>query len=156
MITIDGINTIMERIGSGEETIEAVARTGDTEWAVAFESGAVVSIELLYDEGRLLLTALLGRPPADRRDALCRTLLSYNALWARTGVVMALGGEGGQVIQSSALDVLGIDAPRLSAALVNFARKAAVWRDALANGQAGGPEMPLILDTGSSDAWIRA
>lgn len=148
------LDRIIAELADALGFVSRIDRLSDGSWAVATDRGRVVMIDLMPDDGKLMLSALLGAPEARHSAAVHLALLSYNAAWQDTGgVAMAVGGGGGQVMQTFPLGLAGLDGERLAATIENFVTKADIWADYIARGPRTG-EAPA--DAGAADAWIRA
>jgi hypothetical protein len=154
MMRAEDIDTLMAATGPMLPEAEGIARTGEAQWAVAWESGSVVIADLAEEGARLVLSTLLGTPAREHRETILTTLLSYNALWRETGgVTLALAGAEGEAMQLCPLATAGLDAGTLAGLLVNFENKARVWRGFVALGPANAPAE--LADAGA-ETWFRA
>jgi hypothetical protein len=134
------VQGLIEALGARNDEIEVITRNGDAQWSVGFDEDTVVTLDLVADQAKLVLSAPLGRPPTEQRLAAYEAMLSYNMLWLETGgVTMGLGGAHGELVQlfelNAADDDLTLDL--LDVVLVNFAEKARMWRRVIAEGSFG-------------------
>jgi len=81
------IQGLIEAVGPQVEAVQAVGQTGDTEWAVMFDSDTTVMLDLVTEQQKLVLSIDLGRPAQESRLATYETMLAYNLLWQETGEV---------------------------------------------------------------------
>ena len=94
------VQGLIVALGAADDDIETITRNGEAEWSVAFDGDTIVTLHLVADEARLVLTVPLGRPPEEQRLAAYETMLCYNMLWPETGGVrMGLGGPHGELVQ---------------------------------------------------------
>jgi hypothetical protein len=122
-------------LGAADDEIETITRNGDADWSVAFDGDTIVTLYLVADEAKLVLTVPLGRPPEDQRLAAYETMLCYNMLWADTGGVrMGLGGPHGELVQIVDLWTGSLSVEALGTVLRNVAAKARMWRRVIADG----------------------
>jgi hypothetical protein len=134
------IQGLIEALGPVNDEIEVITRNDDAQWSVGFDEDTVVTLDLVADQAKLVLSIPLGRPPTEQRLAAYETMLSYNLLWPETGgVKMALGGEHGELVQLFELNAAGLTPDLLDAILANFVEKARMWRRVIAEGSFGGP-----------------
>ncbi len=134
------VQGLIEALGARNDEIEVITRNGDAQWSVGFDEDTVVTLDLVADQAKLVLSAPLGRPPTEQRLAAYEAMLSYNMLWLETGgLTMGLGGAHGELVQlfelNAADDDLTLDL--LDVVLVNFAEKARMWRRVIAEGSFG-------------------
>lgn len=133
------IQALIEAIGPANDAIGFITRNADDQWSVGFDEDTVVTLDLVADQAKLVLSIPLGRPLAEQRLAAYETMLSYNLLWPETGgVTMALGGEQGELVQLFELNAAdGLTPGLLDTVLVNFVDKARMWRRVIADGSFG-------------------
>ena len=120
-----------------------VREYSDISWVFAMTEEILVSVD--FDDTRdvVVLTANLGKPAAGNLQATYALLLEMTTLWRDTGGLrMGLDAADGFVTQVIDLSVRGLDAPRLAAALANFAELANAWRSILQH-----TEDPLSFDS---------
>lgn len=135
MISTDDIAALMEGLGPEDEEIEAITRNGEAEWSVAFDEAAIVTLEHMPDQHKLMLSMPLATPPTEQRLAAYQAMLCYNLLWQETGgVTLALGGAHGAAYLLFPLSTVDLDLAGLDTVLSNFAAKGRIWRDAIASG----------------------
>lgn len=140
MASVEEIAALFEALGPLDDEIELIMRNGETEWSVAFEEDIVITLTLVAEQHKLMLSMPLATPPAEQRLAAYQTLLCYNLIWEETGgVSMALGGAHGAVIQLFALSTVDLDLEGLHLVLQNFAEKGRVWRDVIGSGSFAEP-----------------
>lgn len=140
MTIVESVAELMVALGPHDDEIDTITRNSETEWSVAFDEDTIVTLNLVAEQQKLVLSSTLASPPTEQRLAAYETLLSYNLLWEETGgVTMALGGAHGAVVQLFDLSTAGLDLARLDAVLVNFAVKARNWREVIASGSFAAP-----------------
>ena len=136
---VEQVQGLIEALGARNDEIEVITRNGDAQWSVGFDEDTVVTLDLVADQAKLVLSSPLGRPPTEQRLAAYEAMLSYNMLWLETGgVTIGLGGAHGELVQLfelNAADDLTLDL--LDTVLVNFAGKARMWRRVIAEGSFG-------------------
>lgn len=145
-MSVDQIQALMEALGPSSDEIAGIARSGEAEWAVGYDEDTIVTLELVEEQGKLVLSIDLGQPAPGNRFAVYETMLNYNLLWPETGgVKMGLGGAGGSLVQMFELNTTGLDVERLEAVLEGFVAKAQMWRRFVAEGpQDGGSPFPML------------
>jgi hypothetical protein len=137
---VEQVQGLIEALGARNDEIEVITRNGDAQWSVGFDEDTVVTLDLVADQAKLVLSTPLGRPSTEQRLAAYEAMLSYNMLWLETGgVTIGLGGAHGELVQlfelNAADDDLTLDL--LDVVLVNFAEKARMWRRVIAEGSFG-------------------
>jgi hypothetical protein len=137
------IQGLIEAVGPEVEAVQAVGQTGDTEWAVMFDTDTTVMLDLVTEQQKLVLSIDLGRPAQESRLATYETMLAYNVLWQETGgVKMGLGGTNGRLVQMFELNTAGLDLDLLASVLEGFVAKALVWREQIAQGAGSAEALP--------------
>src|SRR5690606_28717570 len=94
-----------------------------------------------FDEPvRLVFSAELGMPAAERRQDVLQALMAYNALWRQTGGVRAgLAGEDEeQLLLFFEWHPGAMDVDQLPGAIERFADLAVWWADHVAHDGPGG------------------
>jgi len=132
----------------------AVERHEDR-WLVTLDDGAQVLVALDGTHHAVAMTAELGSPPEHGRAAMCELLMTYTALMSATGgVAMAMNGQGGDFLQTCLLPLECVTAPMLGTIIHDFAARAQLWRQVIADGavEAATP----FGDTVLASAWARA
>jgi hypothetical protein len=136
------VQGLIVALGAADDDIETITRNGEAEWSVAFDGDTIVTLHLVADEARLVLTVPLGRPPEEQRLAAYETLLCYNMLWPETGGVrMGLGGPHGELVQIADLWTGDLSTEVLGTVLRNMAEKARMWRRVIAGGTFADPSV---------------
>ena len=127
-MTTPDMDAVLQAVGPLDDGILAVVRAADDRWAVRFED---VDVEVEFDEatGRLMASAVIGRPPPERAAKLHEMLLVYGMIWRDTGGVrMALTGPGGEAVQMADLYAPQVTPEALVVLVVNLAERTRVWR----------------------------
>jgi hypothetical protein len=138
MASLDEIVALMEALGPHDDEIEMITRNGDAEWSVAFDEEAIITLQHVADQHKLMLSMPLATPPTEQRLAAYQAMLSYNLLWQETGgVTLALGGAHGAAYLLFALSTVDLDVDQLDTVLTNFAAKGRIWREAITSGDFG-------------------
>lgn len=129
MSELERVKEIITEMARHDEEIAVILQKADNVWEVGYEDVAI-ELELHEGSGRLVMTADLGVPPAERRLAVFEALLSYAMLWRDTGFVRAAaaGGDGSPSLIAD-VGVADLRAPVLTDILANFAGKSRVWRE---------------------------
>jgi hypothetical protein len=121
---------MMEEIGPATSEIDAVVQEDETTWALGFSDEFDVIIEWADEPSRLILTAGIGHPVADRQTEVYRTLLSYNLLWQDTGgVTTGLATEEDEAILVYELNAEQLSMSQLRTVLLNFTALARDWHE---------------------------
>ena len=156
------VQALIEALGPRNDEIEVISRNDDAQWSVGFDEDTVVTLDLVADQAKLVLSIPLGRPATDQRLATYEAMLSYNMLWPETGgVTMGLGGAHGELVQLFELNTTDLTPDLLDAVLVNFAEKARMWRRVIADGSFGEPAVATaaaasVVGQQQRDFMIRA
>lgn len=129
------------------EVVEIVQHGSEASWAISLDDDLVVIADLSENAELMTFSADLGQPDAQNRAGLCESLLAYNALRLTTGVTMATSEPGGPFEMHCDVTAASLDLPTLKAIVLNFAAKAALWRQIVATGGSSGNEMgdPALL-----------
>ena len=94
-MSIPDMDTMMEEVGTLDDSIVACLKTQDGAYAIRFED-LDIFVEVEADRGRVVLSSEIGTPFHARAAEVYETMLSYNLLWRATGGLrMALTGRGG-------------------------------------------------------------
>lgn len=122
------LDRLIAEVGPLDTSILTCVKTADGGYAIRFED---VDVLAEWDDRRkrLVLSAEIGVPSAVRTRHVHETLLSYNLLWRETGgLVMAMTGPGGAVLQLVDLAGAGIEARSIATVAVNLAERTRIWR----------------------------
>ena len=132
MSTAQDIRNVVAGTGGLDERIDLALQTGDTEWMVRHED-VEVEIEFDADSDRVMLSANLGIPSADRRADIYELLMAYALLWRETG-----GLRAGFSPTDRSLSLMGdfgaegLTPDMLASVIANFSGTVAIWRQAVA------------------------
>ncbi len=132
MSTAQDIRNAVAGTGALDERIDLVLQTGDAVWMVR-HGDVEVDIEFDADSDRVMLSADLGVPPADRRADIYELLMAYALLWRETG-----GLRAGFSPVDRSLSLMGdfgaegLTPDMLASVLANFAGAVVLWRQAVA------------------------
>ncbi len=113
--------------------------TEESSWLVALDEAAVFA---KLDEERkvTVLSADLGRRPADPTGSFAELALIYNHGWTDSGGArLSLDGKDGSYWLLADISP-DIDAEMLAATIKSFAGMAAAWREIIAGRASAGPE----------------
>jgi hypothetical protein len=122
---------LMSEIGPLLELAEVVEFAEQSLWVLVFDDGTWVEVELDAQQQRVLFTNEAGELPADRAEAVCRTLLAASLLWRQTGGLhYALDGH--TVVQMLELPLAQLDLSTMATVLRNLQAGAQRWRAILA------------------------
>ena len=101
--------------------------------AAAFGDGMLLFVQCRPEAPDVVLTAPLGRVPAERAGAVFGRLLAANFYWAGArGATLALQEESGEVVVQFREGLEGLSAERLQAVLEGFLAVASDWKTTLA------------------------
>ena len=101
--------------------------------AAAFGDGMLLFVQCRPVEPDVVLTAPLGRVPAERAGEVFGKLLAANFYWAGArGATLALQEESGEVVVQFREGLEGLSADRLQAVLEGFLAVASEWKETLA------------------------
>ena len=132
MSTAQDMRSVVTGTGALDERIDLVLQTGDAEWMVRY-GDVEVDIEFDADSDRVMISADLGVPPADRRADIYELLMAYALLWRETG-----GLRAGFSPTDRALSLMGdfgaegLTPHMLASVIANFSGTVAIWRQAVA------------------------
>ena len=111
--------------------------------AAAFGDGMLLFVQCRPEAPDVVLTAPLGRVPAECAGEVFGRLLAANFYWAgASGATLALQEESGEVVVQFREGLEGLSADRLQAVLEGFLAVASEWKETLAETveAAGGEE----------------
>lgn len=129
MDDIQQIQQWLQDLGPQTEQIQAIARTGAQDWQIVFEENRHVQLSYDAQLRKLGCMQVLGKPAAARRVEVLETLLSYNLLSKDTGgVVMAMSGPQGDVLQLIELEFHELNPELLKTVLLNFSALGFTWQ----------------------------
>jgi len=116
-------------IAPGSETIAAVLHDGENTWTLAFDNNEVaLLVEWVGEPGRLVLSADIGKAPAQRAAEVHAAALSYNILWRETGgVKICMGGDSGELVLIRELDADTVRGGGFAGVLEHFAELGRWW-----------------------------
>ena len=101
--------------------------------AAAFGDGMLLFVQCRPEAPDVVLTAPLGRVPAERAGEVFGRLLAANFYWAGArGATLALQEESGEVVVQFREGLEGLSADRLQAVLEGFLAVASEWKETLA------------------------
>lgn len=115
---------------------------------LSFDDRLEVTIDSEPEEGRFVLSALVGEVGTAPGAAILGELLDGNFFWQGTGgPTLAVERATGRVVLVEQLPLAGLDARRLEAALNGFVAAGIRWHDRLV-GAAAAADMPAPVDSG--------
>jgi hypothetical protein len=115
------------------DKITAIDQAEDGSWALEFSDKTVVLMEWAERPERIVLSATLGTPPAERTEELFTLALSFSTLWRDTcGARLGLGGDGGELLLIRELYTDTAGGWDLLPVLEHFAYVAGWWRGVIA------------------------
>ena len=130
MSSFSQIQQLMTEIGPLLELSEVTEFTEDQSWVLVIDDETVVAADLVEEIGKLVLSAEVATPPAEKRNRTYQLLLEFNHQWPETdGLRMGLDGPGGMVVMMIELPVAGLDIQRLQTVVGNFVEQIAEWRE---------------------------
>lgn len=148
MIDARKIGQLIAETGPGDDAILAVVQTGDDSWVIRYEH-VDVDLELDAETARLVLSAEIGVPPAERRLSIYELLLAYSLLWRETGGIrMALTGAGGAAVQLVDLAAADLTVGVLATVAANLADRTLVWRAFFTGGAPAETKIDSLAEMG--------
>jgi hypothetical protein len=123
------IDDVLFEIAPLADRLLAISPTEDGGWALGFEDDTIVFLELACEPVRIVLSSLVGKPPAEREAEVHATALSYASLWRESdGARIARGGDEGelQLVQEVPVSATPFE---MLPALEHFSRAATFWRE---------------------------
>jgi hypothetical protein len=129
-LTVDIAGLMIEELQASGLSDISLARIDSGSWLATVEGNLPILVEWTDDPGRLVLSAVLGRPTIEQRMAVFETLLSYNLLWEETGGArMAINGAEGKAVLIYDLHGNHLSYVLLGTVLTNFSQLVKMWRD---------------------------
>lgn len=148
MHTIHDANDARRLLIQASEHLNPSAQLTETDpssWWIEFDSGDGFQVEWCAERSRLVLTAALGVPPAEREIAALNLALSYNALWRDIGDLrVARDGEEGELMLIGELGPDDGEPETFRAALQHFESLQRWWSEAIAH--TGDPDSAAPFD----------
>jgi hypothetical protein len=110
------LNDLGRLSGLGELALDEAGRL-----TLRFDDSVEVTFEEEAQDGRLVLSALLGEVGAEPSPAVLSELLDANFFWQRTGgATVAVERVSGRVVMTEALRLQGLDVPTFEVAVETF------------------------------------
>ena len=135
MDSFQRIHQLMTEIGPRANLSEVAEFTEDENWVLIVDEETMVSAELDSELGKLVFSADVAKPPAEKRFATYEFLLQFNHQWAETdGLRMALDGPSGMVVQIFDLPTADLDIQTLQHVVVNFIQQLGLWQQLVLEG----------------------
>ncbi len=133
------VEALITELGPLDDSVAEIIRDPDGNWVVRVGDIDVV-VEFDAAAQVLRIGTDIGIVPEASRLSVYESLLVYNiAAQSSGGVVMALTGPGGSVVQMLVLPVAGLTAQALVVPIVNLAERTPIWREIIANDDSDAP-----------------
>jgi hypothetical protein len=117
------------QIAPQSDRIRNLEAISEEAWVLGFDDDGVVILEWARHPDRIVLSAMIGEPPAERAVEVFETALSYTALWQESGGArIAKGGADGELVLIRELHTGGHEEWELLRAVEHFSNVAAWWR----------------------------
>jgi hypothetical protein len=127
------IQLLMNEVGPSTPYIDVVMQNNEDTWAIGLANESIITLEWVDDPSRLILSAKIGCPDAEKQVEAYRMLLIYNRLWRENGgVTTALSGEENNVTLLYELNAENLNLGSLRTVLLNFAVLVGDWHTYLA------------------------
>ncbi|VTU25983.1 type III secretion system chaperone [Variovorax sp. PBL-E5] len=118
----------LSEVAPQSEAIAAVLQNSESTWALAFDNDVAMLIEWADEPARIVLSADIGKPPAQRTAEVHAAGLSYNTLWRETGGArICMGGEPGDLLLVRELDADSVRGGDFIGTLEHFAELTRWW-----------------------------
>jgi hypothetical protein len=125
----DDLSDRLIEIAPLSDQLRNIAQMGEGAWALGFDDETVVMMEWAQHPERVVLSATIGKPPAEREAEVFETALSYTALWQESGgAKVAKGGAEGELILIRELHPELEQGWELLPVLEHFSNVAAWWQ----------------------------
>jgi hypothetical protein len=132
MPTREDVATLMSELGPILDPLALEAFPEHGCWGIQLDEDKAILVEFNEDKSCLILSTEVGDFTGSPRQALHERLLIQNHQWRVTGgLCMALDAAEGQVVQWQEVQAEGLDITRLSAAVLEFAQRAATCKQDL-------------------------
>ena len=130
MATMKELEMLMSQVGPVLDPIAIDEIEEGKVWIIYFAQDQLVFLKYNAANESLVISSVLGVPPAGDRTALYELLLQINFhLDAAGGLRMAVNSPGGEVVQMFEIGEDDFDVPRLCELLSSFNKVANVWRE---------------------------
>ena len=104
-VTLLHVQDLMHSLGPATPWIESLIQESSESWTLQSSEGTAIAVNFGDESGRLILSALLGRPEQEHQHAIYMTMLCANLLYAEDNAMrIALTGPSGDLMLMS--DVL--------------------------------------------------
>lgn len=135
MTGLEVVQQLMAEIGPRMKFSEVTEFTEDESWVLVVDDETVIAVDYDPAGARIVFSAEVAEPPAQKRLATYEQLLMFNHQWPETGGLrFALDGPAGVAVLSYDLPLDGIDIQALEESLATFVQQITVWRGQITEG----------------------
>lgn len=134
------ISQRLTEIAPETRNLSVVVQDDESTWTLAFEDEmtVLVLLEWVDQPRRLVLSADIGKPPAERAADIHAAALSYNMLWRDTGGArIGMGGEDGDLLLIRDIDAQSVQGNEFILLLERFADLAQWWENFVTSERTG-------------------